>query len=151
MHSFFGLGCTPSGYHLSKGWYFVHLKWHLFLFNFKFSWWHSCITFLRVLSWFLIWALCPTLTMWSSMPNRFVRSLKISLIFAGTCHLLAPCKRVVWWTCSCQIAMHMWLITRNSVEFQIVLMKWSWSICLLVWEICHLKLVHYALVLLMSD
>ena len=35
------------------------------------------------------------------MPNTLGRSLMISSIFAGTCHLLVPIWMTILWTCTC--------------------------------------------------
>ena len=75
-------GCTPSLYITSlKNGILVHLKWHLFLFIFKFSWWQVCITCPGLLSWSLLSTSYPTMRMPYAMSNILGRPLKISSIF----------------------------------------------------------------------
>ena len=97
-------GCTPSLDTTSpKNSLLVHLKWLLFLFIFKFPWWHISITYFRILSLTLPNTLHPTVKMSSAIP--FGRSSVILSVFAGSYHLLVPPQMVLWWICICQIDM----------------------------------------------
>ena len=73
--------------------------------------------------------------------------------FCGTYYLLELLQTVVWWIYTCQIDLQKWLNMMISYWVSGCGMLnlhqlWSYSSCLLVWEVYHLLLTHCVLVFL---
>ena len=78
MCSIWGSSCTSSFYTISqRNGTFMHLKFHLSLFDLRFSFLHICIICLSIVSWLLPFSLYPKIRILCVIPNKFGRSLNI--------------------------------------------------------------------------